>query len=198
MTVNVLFPARITNIAAHRAIVRAITRAKPAATVHPANRARASRGVLRDKSCAMANASPHPRITSIVALLGTAQVQTKVRLAATAHPANRALASRDASRDRCSVTVNALFRARITNIAAHRAIARAITKAKPAATAHLASRALASRDVLLDRFCAMANASPRARTICIAAHQAIARATTRARLAVTVHPANRALASRDA
>ena len=63
-------------------------------------------------------------------------------------------------------------------------------------TAHPARAALASRDVLPGRFCAMANASPRPRTICIAAPPAIARATIKDMPVVTAPHANRAPASK--
>ena len=198
VTVSVLFLARTTNIVVPLAIVKATIKDRLAVMAPRARAVYASRDALQDRFCVMANASPRPRIICIAVLRAIVKATTRDRLVVTVHPANRAHASRDALPVRFSVTVNASSLARITNIAAHRATAKEITRARLAVTVHPVNKALANRDVLLDKFCAMANASPRPQTIYIAVLRVIAKATTRVRLAVTVRRANRAHASRDA
>ena len=94
--------------------------------------------------------------------------------------------------------VNVSFRARITNIAALQAIAKATIKDRLVATVPRARAVYASRGVLLDRFFAMANASLREPIICIAVLLTIAEISIKAPFARWAHRASRVPANRDA
>ena len=175
-TANVLHQARITCTAALLVIARAIIKARLAMTVLRARAVYANRDASRGRFSATANASPRELITYIAALQATAKTQTKAKPAVTVHPANRAPASRDASRGRSSATANASPRELITSIAALQATAKAQTKVRLAVTAHPARAALASGDASQVRFSAMVSASPREPITSTAALLAHARA----------------------